>query len=322
MTLVAFEDVTVAYASREGTAYALDRASLAIEAGERVGIIGESGSGKTTLAMSIGRLLPSNATVESGRIAVAGRDVASLAGEELRQFRYEDVGYIFQSPVASLDPTKRIEKQLRALTRGRPELDLREVLRSVELSEPERVLRSFPHELSGGMAQRVAIAIVLVRTPRLIVADEPTASLDAIVRGRILKLLFRAPTGPRAAILFFTHDLAAVRAFCDRVVVMYGGRIVEDGPRDRVLGDPLHPYTRALLGAVPGRERPDARLTPIPGSPPVLRGAGGGCAFAPRCAHVTPSCAGNRPLARELQSRVVVCHQAEAILEQEVGPVG
>lgn len=322
MTLVAFEDFTVAYTSRDATAYALDRVSLAIEAGERVGIIGESGSGKTTLAMSIGRLLPPNASVESGRVAVAGRDVASLTGSSLRQFRHEDVGYVFQNPVASLDPTKRIEMQLRRLTRGRPDLDLREVLRSVELSEPERVLRSFPHELSGGMAQRIGIAMALVRTPSLIVADEPTASLDAIVRRRILELLFAAPTGPRAAILLATHDLAAVRAFCDRVVVMYGGRIVEDGPREGVLGDPLHPYTRALLGAVPGHEHRDTRLTPIPGSPPVLRSAGGGCAYAARCAHVTPRCSTNRPLARELRSHVVVCHHAEAILEREVRHIG
>jgi peptide/nickel transport system ATP-binding protein len=314
MTLVDVDGLTVSYSTRDGVAVALDGASLVVAEAERVGIIGESGSGKTTLAMSIGRLLPANADL-SGRVSVGGRDVRSLTGEALRGFRRDDIGYVFQSPMASLDPTKRIDKQLGALAGS--DRDLEAILRSVELRDPDRVLRSFPHELSGGMAQRVVIAMALMRSPRLVVADEPTASLDAIVRRRVLDLLFAASETSRAAVLLFTHDLAAVRSFCERVVVMYGGRVVEDGPRDRVLEHPLHPYTRALLRAAPGNEGPDERLEPIPGSPIVLREAGGGCAFAPRCAHATGRCSATRPVARTLCGRLVVCHEAERVVELE-----
>jgi peptide/nickel transport system ATP-binding protein len=316
LSLLTVEHLTVAYQVQQDMIYATDGASLAVAHGERVGIIGESGSGKTTLAMSIGRLLPTNADVITGRISVCGRDINSLAAEAIRRVRREEIGYVFQSPMASLDPTKRIEKQLRPLADDG--VSLQGALEAVELSEPRRVLRSYPHELSGGMAQRVAIAMALLRAPKLVVADEPTASLDAIVRKRVLRLLF---TGP-SAVLLFTHDLGAVRSFCDRVVVMYGGRVVEDGPQERVFCTPRHPYTRALLDAVPGNEGRHQRLEPIPGNPPVLRHAGGGCAFAPRCAHATAGCSTNRPAERTFDGRLVACHEAEAVVKREANRVG
>lgn len=321
MTLLEVQDLTVAYATREGSAIALDGLSVTVGAGERVGIIGESGSGKTTLAMSLGRLLPSSAHVVGGDITVGGRSVTALRGDDLRRFRSNEIGYIFQDPAASLDPTKRISKQL--MLAGAPkDADLHAMLAAAQLSDPERVLRSFPHELSGGMAQRVVIVMALMRSPRLIVADEPTAALDAIVRKHILELLVDRATSSSAGLLLFTHDLGAVRSFCDRVIVMYGGRVVEDGPRRSVLEHPLHPYTQALLHALPGDERRDERLAPIAGSPPVIPRPGGACAFAPRCAFATPECVAIRPSERALDDRLVACHHAPVIRHQETSNVG
>jgi peptide/nickel transport system ATP-binding protein len=322
LSLLAIENLTVSYDTRAGRAYALDGATLMVGPGERVGVIGESGSGKTTLAMSIGRLLPSNARVTAGRITVDGRDVHSLAGASLRLFRSDELGYVFQAPVASLDPTKRISKHLQLVAGNRVSADWSDVLGSVGLQEPDRVLRSFPHELSGGMAQRVAIALALLRGPRLVIADEPTASLDAIVRRRVLEVLMKDRPESRPAVLLFTHDLATVQSSCDRVVVMYGGRVVEDGPRDSVFRSPLHPYTRALLRSAPGSEGRDERLKPIPGSPPVVRAAGGGCAFADRCIHSRPHCAVDRPVVKSLDRRLVVCHEVETIVAREADQVG
>jgi peptide/nickel transport system ATP-binding protein len=322
MKLLEVAELTVAYTTRHGATIALDSASLVVGAGERVGVIGESGSGKTTLAMTLGRLLPPNARIASGSIHVNARDVEGLAGEALRRFRRDEIGYVFQDPVATLDPTKRIEAQFRTLGSDLPNLDLAAALRAVELTDTARVLRSYPHELSGGMAQRVGIALALLRSPALILADEPTASLDAIVRKRILDLLVERTAMAGATLLLFTHDLVAVNSACNRVVVMYGGRVVEDGPRDLVFSDPVHPYTRALLRAAPGTETRRQRLEPIPGTPPVLRQSSGACAFAPRCAFAVAHCTTDRPIERPVGGRLVVCHEADLIRAQEMSQVG
>jgi peptide/nickel transport system ATP-binding protein len=310
--VVSINELTISYSSELGTVYALDGCSLAIQPGERIGIVGESGSGKSTLALALGRILPRTAEIVADQLEVAGADLLRLDSAALRPLRRDRLGYVFQDPMASLDPTMRIGRQFRYQLRDVDRWEVDELLDMVELVDHARVLDSFPHQLSGGMAQRVAIALAVARSPLVIVADEPTASLDAVVRKRILELLSGLPDLIGAAVLLLTHDLGAVRHFCDRVAVMYGGRIVESTSSADFFADPVHPYSRALLAAAPGANlTEDRQLEPIPGVPAVLRQAGGGCAFAPRCAFVVAECSSRRPLERHVRSSLVACHEAD-----------
>jgi oligopeptide/dipeptide ABC transporter ATP-binding protein len=294
-----------------GTRYrALDGAMLRLSQGEVVGLVGESGSGKSTLALAVGGLLPRNAEVR-GDVRVA--DVSILSGDvdELRTLRRHHLGFVFQSAMSALDPTRTVEMLLHDV--GADAAGSAQLLEQVALPSSRRILKSYPHELSGGMAQRVAIALAIARRPRLIIADEPTASLDSSVRHQILTLLFGLRSTIGATVLFLSHDLASVGRFCDRVAVMYGGRIVEDGPATRVLRYPVHPYTAALLAAAPGTERPSGRLEPIPGVPPILHGRSEACAFTPRCRFSTEVCGSVRPEPRTIGQQNVVCHRAGEI---------
>lgn len=295
MTAVSATDLVVDYA--RGGVRALDGASLQVQAGDVVGIVGESGSGKSTLAAALAGLLPASAHVSSGRIAIAGRSIDDLSADELLTLRREGLGFVFQDPVASLDPTARIRRQMRwQLGRDVGDSRLKELLESVGLRDTTRVLGSFPHQLSGGMAQRVCIAMALATSPALVIADEPTASLDASVRLEIMELLVAQCAEAGATVILLTHDLRAVRRFCRTVAVMYGGRVVETGGVATVFANPAHPYTQAIIAAEPGFEGPDGTLKPIPGRPPILTGAFPGCAFHPRCIHSDQDrCESERP---------------------------
>lgn len=244
---------------------ALDGATLRVGAGETVGLVGESGSGKSTLGSVLGRLLPGNATYPHGSVHVEGRDVLALDRDELRRLRRECLGFIPQDPVAALDPTMRIGRQLELALRGLPTgtADLVGHLDRVRMREPERVLRLFPHEISGGMAQRVMIAITMARSPRVLVADEPTAALDSNVRSEVTKLIFGLAKDAGTTVLWLSHDLRSVGRWCERVAVMYGGKVVEDGPASRVLGTPSHPYTKALAAADPALAAPGQRIETV-----------------------------------------------------------
>jgi peptide/nickel transport system ATP-binding protein/oligopeptide transport system ATP-binding protein len=213
--------------------------------------------------------------------------------------------------VASLNPTLRVKRQLRLAAPQASDERLKESLLEVGLTDTFRVLRSYPHELSGGMAQRVAIALALLRHPSLVIADEPTAAVDASRRAQILEILVNRSRQQGAALVLLTHDLHAVRRWASYIAVMYGGRVVEQGRTSDVLARPLHPYTAALLNALPGSERPGTRLSAIPGAPPVLRAASSGCPFAPRCAHRLDWCADVRPAETETATgHTVCCHLA------------
>ncbi|MBN6041015.1 ABC transporter ATP-binding protein [Amycolatopsis sp. 195334CR] len=292
-----------------GPVRALDGASLSVDRGETVGIVGESGSGKSTLGAAIGGLLPRAATVAGGEVRVGGVAVGGLAPRELRALRRERLGFIFQEPIGSLDPTMRVGKQV-ALAGRAGKAEVLDRLASVKLADPARVARSYPHQLSGGMAQRVAIAMAMATEPELLIADEPTAALDSQVRDEVLDLVFALAAAAGTTILWLSHDLPAVARRCSRVVVMYGGRVVESGAASAVLGEPRHPYTAALAGSVPGAVAEGERLVSIPGQPPVLSGASAGCAFAARCPEVLDSCAGERPLLHVSADRDVLCHRA------------
>ncbi|SLN63357.1 ABC transporter ATP-binding protein [Oceanibacterium hippocampi] len=312
---VDIRDFVVAYETGGGAVFALDGIDLAIGAGETLGIVGESGSGKSTLGMAIGRLLAPNARIDAGDILVAGCSVTTSDDETVRRLRRERLGFVFQNPMSALDPTMRIGRQVALAMEGTPDTAAVErLLVRAGLDEPGRVARSFPHELSGGMAQRVVIALAIARNPQILIADEPTASLDASIRDRILDLLFamRAETG--ASLVILSHDLRMIVHRCERVIVMYGGRIVEMGESQAVFGSPAHPYTRALIRAAAGNEAPGEQLDPIPGVPPVLRAPSADCAFAPRCAHAAERCRRERPAERAVGGSRVACHFAEEIM--------
>lgn len=301
-------EVVVDYSTAEGIVRSLDGATIQIESGAITAVVGESGSGKTTLGLAVGRLLPANARYTGGDLRVLGRAVLTTSDSHVRSLRRDALGYVFQNPVASLNPTLRIGRQMAlasgdGLTRQR----LGDALADVGLADVDRVLQAFPHELSGGMAQRVGIAMALMSDPRLLVADEPTAAVDATQRARILELLVERCQDGGRTLLLLTHDLRNVAHWCTHVAVMYAGRVVEYGPAADVLREPHHPYTRALVAAMPGDERLGQRLRAIPGVPPVLRAQSPGCAFSARCTSALPRCPETRPTYSSIGGRSLCC---------------
>jgi peptide/nickel transport system ATP-binding protein len=307
--LLEVDDLAVDYEPRGRRVRALDGADLVVDAGETVGIVGESGSGKSTLGSAVGGLLPRTARRAAGSLAVAGEQVFDLPSKDLRRVRRERLGFVFQDPIGSLDPTMRVGAQLR-LVRGNGGGDPLSHLERVRLADPRRVARAYPHQLSGGMAQRVAIALAMARTPRLLVADEPTAALDSQVREEVLDVVFSLTEDSGTSILWLSHDLGAVARRCSRVAVMYGGRVVEEGPAGDVFGRPAHPYTAALARSAPARATRGARLVPVPGRPPVLDGPAAGCAFAARCPYAEERCFHERPEPVTIGNQSVLCHRA------------
>lgn len=298
MTAIRISDLALEFTGTT-TVRALDGVDLDVADGSSVAIVGESGSGKSTLASVIGRLQPRSATIVRGELEVDGIDVLRLSDDALRAYRRDTLAYIAQDPIGSLDPTMRIGAQLRLILRAVGDDDSVarqvELLTSMQITDPARVIRLFPHQISGGMAQRVAIAMAMCRRPKLLIADEPTAALDSQVREEVIRLLFAQAREQGTTIVWLSHDLPAVARWCDQVAVMYAGRVVERGPADAVLGSPVHPYSRALAATDPSRARRGERLASIPGSPPVLHGESEGCAFAARCAHRIDACEVVRP---------------------------
>jgi peptide/nickel transport system ATP-binding protein len=321
-TSLEVEELTVRYSVPAGTVVALDAVSLCLEAGVTLGVAGESGSGKTTLVNAVtGGLsggLSGGAARVTGTVRYDGAALLELPSERLREFRRTVLGYIGQDPHASLDPTMRVGRQLRNAIppgRRRPAAadDHRFHFGRVNLLDPARVAACYPHQLSGGMAQRVVIAMALAKEPRLIVADEPTASLDSTVRAHILRLITRLAGEAGAALLMVSHDLTAIRRYCDRTAVMYGGRIVELAQTRSAFAAPRHPYTAALLAAAPGQEAPGTRLAGIPGTQRVRLDETGGCGFADRCALRIDRCGIERPPVRSVDEHAVACHRAEEL---------
>jgi oligopeptide/dipeptide ABC transporter ATP-binding protein len=296
-TFLDVRDLSVTLTTRRGEGRVLEHVSFEIRPGEAFGLVGESGSGKSMTAFAIVRLLPSAARVTGGEVVVAGRDVLSLREDEMRRVRGEQAGLIFQEARSALSPLMRIGNQIERVlrthgrTNGRPPRELAaELLRRVGL--PERVFRSYPHQLSGGMAQRALIAIVLAAQPRLLIADEPTTGLDETTEAEIFDLLRELRTNLALSLLLITHDLALVAENCDRVAVMHGGHVVETGEVVQIFERPLHPYTKALLASIPRfDEEVEPRVALEGRAPGLLELPAHGCRFIERCPYRMPKCA-------------------------------
>ena len=325
MSLLEISDYRLAFDGFEGTAVVLDGIDLAVEAGESVGIVGETGCGKSVLARSILRLNPVlPARVLSGTIRFDGHDVLAMTPGALDTLRRQGVGMVFQDPVTYLNPVFTIGQQLadvlrahdrRMARRSRAQLHARsvELLEQVRLPEAERHLADYPHALSGGMRQRVLIAMALAGEPRLLVADEPTTALDVTVQSQVLTLIAELVARMGLTLLLISHDLGVIGAACRRVVVMYAGCIVEDASVEELFGAPLHPYTQGLLASVPDLERPAHHPAGIPGGIPNLRTPPTGCRFHPRCALAMPVCGELRPALIAVGERHrVACHAVTA----------
>jgi oligopeptide/dipeptide ABC transporter ATP-binding protein len=314
--LMAVDGLVVDYVTPTRSIRALDGVDLRLVRGETIGVVGESGSGKSTLGAAVGGLLPRIARPADGRIVVEGESVFELSPPAIRRLRRERLGFVFQDPVGSLDPTKRVGAQLRLALRGRgASLDVLRHLERVKLRDPRRVARAYPHQLSGGMRQRVAIAMAMATNPELLVADEPTAALDSQVREEVLGVIFALAAEANTSIMWLSHDLPAVARRCSRVAVMYAGRVVEDGPAGEVLAHPAHPYTYALAASAPSNVGPGERLEPVPGRPPVLTGPAPGCAFVQRCRFAVDRCSVQRPAPVRVRHQDVLCHRAEELAE-------
>ena len=301
----------------------LDGIDLTLAPGEALGLVGESGSGKSMTVRAVTRLLPPGAEADGG-IRFEGRDVAAMSPAELRGYRDRGVGMVFQDPRAHINPTRRIgafltEALIRNRGTGRKEAMARAaaVLAEVGIDDPLRRLRQYPHELSGGMLQRVMIASVLLAEPRLILADEPTTALDVTIQAEVVGILDRLRRERGLGMVFITHDLDLALAVCGRVAVMYAGRIVEIREAEALHQRAAHPYTLGLLGSRPSIDERAERLRAVPGRPVSAFESGPGCAFADRCAHVQPVCHQVRPELEPFQGGLVRCHRVAEISLQE-----
>ena len=297
--LLQLDKLSTHYISARGTRVtrAVQDVSLTLDAGQTLGIVGESGSGKTTLALSILRLLPPGARIVSGGLRFDGEDLLAKSPSEMRHIRGKKIAMILQDPMASLNPLFTIGDQVSEPLRiheGTPRRRAwemaRQLLASVRIAAPERRVREYPHEMSGGMRQRIVGAIAISCEPRLLIADEPTTSLDVTIQAQYLSLLRDLQREHGLALIFITHNLGIVARMCDTVAVMYAGRLVESGPVRRIFDQPAHPYTRALLESIPRLTDTDARLTAIDGQPPDPAALPSGCAFHPRCLKALDRC--------------------------------
>lgn len=318
--LLDIRNLTVEFDTDDGVVHAVNDVSFSIFPGEAVGLVGESGCGKSVSAMSIPRLVPSppGRTV-SGTIRFAGEELLSLPIKRLRELRGAEIGVVFQEPMTALSPLHRISEQLdemlllhrRMSAAERRDLELK-WLRGVGIADPGRCLKAYPHELSGGMRQRVMIAMAMLLEPQLVIADEPTTALDVTIQAQVLELLREVTSGERRALLLITHDLGVISEMCSRVIVMYGSRIMEEAKTAELFRHPAHPYTIGLLDSIPSLQSDPEHLKSIPGSVPSLLHPLSGCPFAPRCPFATSECGEQLPPMREVApGHRTACHHPQ-----------
>lgn len=309
------EDLSIEYYTLTGRVYAVSNVSFYIKKGESLCLVGESGSGKSTIGLAIAMSLPSNARISHGRILLEGKDIVSLDENERKKLRGKRVSIIFQDPAATLNPLFTIGQQMRDVAIHGVGLEektaaerVRELLGLVGLPDPERILNSYPHQLSGGMLQRINIAIALLGNPSLLVADEPTTMLDVTLQAQILELLLELKESLGLSMLFITHNLGVAAEMCDRTVVLYAGMIMEYGLTEKLLLNPKHPYTYKLLLSVPRAHADVGELSYIPGGLPELTRKIVGCPFAERCEWATRECRKERPSGDGDELHKVYCY--------------
>lgn len=320
-SLLEIEDLSVTFRTEESNLQAVRGTTWSVDRGETVVVLGESGSGKSVSVQAIAGLLPANAHI-TGSVKLKGQEMIGRPNRELRGIRTNDIGMIFQDPLSALNPCYSVGDQVAEIFRVHRKMKRREafdkaveLLELVRIPDPARRAQQYPHELSGGMRQRVMIAMAISLEPGLLLADEPTTALDTSVRGSILRTIQDMRDQLGVGVLLITHDVGVAAAVADRVAVMYAGRVVEYGPTADVLRDPRHPYTAALLASMPRLERVRDKLHTIDGTPPSLRAIPPGCAFAPRCAFAQDVCRTDVPPLVPVGdlTRVAACHFAEEL---------
>ncbi len=316
-TLLQVEHLRTYFHTFRGVVKAVDDVSFSLDEGQVLGIVGESGSGKSVTSFSILKLIESPGVVQSEHIYFNGEDISRKSEKEMMKIRGKDISMVFQDPMTSLNPLYTIEKQITEMLdlhqKGMSKKEKRErcieLLRMVGIPNPEDRLKSYPHQFSGGMRQRVIIAIALAANPKLIIADEPTTALDVTIQAQILKLMDRLVKEQNASLILITHDLAVVSQMADRIIVMYCGKIVESGPRDDVIRRASHPYTVGLLNSIPRMAEEQERLESIPGMVPSMLDLPNGCYFAPRCKYCQEICRTQAPTEQSVgDGHVVCCH--------------
>jgi len=320
MALLEVRDLEVEFAMREQRLKALRGVSFTLDAGERLGIVGESGAGKSMAAYAILNLIAEPGRISAGEVVFEGRVLNTLGADEIRKVRGDKIAMIFQDPMMTLNPVLTIGTQMIECLRthrGMDDAKARELsiakLREVAIPSPEKRIDSYPHELSGGLRQRVVIAIALLLDPAVIIADEPTTALDVTIQAEIMGLMLDLCETRKVGLILITHDLAVVSEVTQRVIVMYAGRIVEHGPTHDVIENPSHPYTRGLLQSLPQKNTAGSALHQIAGSMPSLADVPSGCAFHPRCTFADDTCRARRPELRTVGGWEVACHHAETV---------
>jgi peptide/nickel transport system ATP-binding protein len=322
--LLAIDGLKVQFPLRDGVVRAVDGVNLAVTVGEVVGLVGESGSGKSVTGFAILGLTDPPGRIAAGSIRFRGEELIGRPEAELRRMRGRDIAMVFQDPLMTLNPVLRIDTQMVEAITAHDRVSARaarararDALVAVGIASPDQRLTAYPHQLSGGMRQRVAIAIALLHRPALVIADEPTTALDVTIQSQIVAQMQALCAEAGTALIWITHDLALISGFADRVAVMYAGRIVEQGPVEAVLAAPLHPYTRGLIGSLPGGT-PGATLEQIPGLPPSPMNLPPGCAFAPRCPRADAACASAPEAVSHPGGRETRCWHPHAALETVV----
>lgn len=317
--LLEIHDLDVQFALRNGSITALKDINLTLEKGEKLGLVGESGAGKSVTGFAIINLISKPGYISKGRITFDGEEISAFSDEKMRRIRGDRITMIFQDPMMTLNPVFKIDTQMIETLQAHRQIsksDARKIaldkLRKVQIPSPEQRLQQYPHELSGGMRQRIIIAIALLTDPSIIIADEPTTALDVTIQAEIMDLLQELCESDNMSLILITHDLAVVSQVTEKIVVMYAGKIIESGPTHEVIANPQHPYTTGLIKSIPGIIKPGEKLEQIPGMMPTLTKIPPGCAFNPRCNLREDICVKITPeLEEKAAGRLVACHMVK-----------
>ena len=326
MSFLQVKNLEVTFNLRSRPLKALQNISFNLERGERLGIVGESGAGKSVAAFAILNLISRPGKISAGEVLLDGQDLSKLSSKEMRKIRGNKVAMIFQDPMMTLNPVFTIGDQMieclkahRKISKSNAKKIAIQKLKQVQIPSPETRIDQYPHELSGGMKQRIIIAIALLMDPALIIADEPTTALDVTIQAEIMELLLELCKSNHVALILITHDLGVVSHVTQKTLVMYAGRIIEQGPTNEIINDAQHPYTQGLINALPQQTLPGEKLNQIRGTMPSLQDVPKGCAFNPRCDFVLDVCTQQRPVFTQSGGCSVACHMVQAMKEAERG---